>query len=217
MYLLVGHETVSIMKILANNIAVIEGDDHISKWVEEGGRLCHDSMVHESILPLLKEGDWVVDAGAFIGDHTIAYAEKVGITGNVLAFEVSVNALSCLWHNSEKYPQIKVYPMGLGDKPRKVSLLYDDLNKGATRINEFKPGPIKIVALDSLELPQLNFFKIDVEGVEGQVLDGAMATISKYRPIILLEINSPLLAFNGESFTSISIRMSGLNYSFRDA
>ncbi len=64
-------------------------------------------------------------------------------------------------------------------------------------------------------MPQLNFFKIDVEGVEGQVLDGAMATISKYRPIILLEINSPLLAFNGESFTSISIRMSGLNYSFR--
>ncbi len=88
------------------SIAVIEFDSHISSWVEEAGRLCHDSMVHESILPLIKEGDWVVDAGAYIGDHTIAYAEKVGSRGRVIAFEINPPALECLKHNAVLYPQI---------------------------------------------------------------------------------------------------------------
>ena len=46
---------------------------------------------------------------------------------------------------------------------------------------------INTITLDSLELEQLDFIKIDVEGSEWQVIDGAMKTLAKYRPMIILE------------------------------
>lgn len=51
------------MKILDNNIAVLEGDTHISKWVQETRRLDHDEYSLSLILPHLDPGDWVVDGG----------------------------------------------------------------------------------------------------------------------------------------------------------
>jgi len=66
------------VKILDNGIAVIEGDTHISSWVESTGRFDHDQNALPIILEHIKEGDWVVDGGAFIGDHTKAYKDKVG-------------------------------------------------------------------------------------------------------------------------------------------
>lgn len=52
---------------------IIDGDTHISKWVEETGRLGHDQDLLPRILKLIRPGDVVVDVGAFIGDHTFDY------------------------------------------------------------------------------------------------------------------------------------------------
>ena len=64
------------MKITKEGIAILENDTHISKWVEESGKLDHDQNDIPLILKYINEGDTVVDCGAFIGDHTIAYLNR---------------------------------------------------------------------------------------------------------------------------------------------
>jgi hypothetical protein len=48
--------------------------------------------------------------------------------------------------------------------------------------------PIKVVTLDSKGLTNISMIKIDVEGMELQVLEGAMETIQRERPVLFMEI-----------------------------
>lgn len=177
------------MKILESGIAVIEWDTHISKWIEETGRIDHDETIEKYLLPLINEGDVVVDAGANIGSHTIPYAQKVSIVGKVYAFEVNPSAITCLSHNANAYSWIKIIPMGLSDRFERPMLCASE-NVGASFL---KPGifaeEVECVPLDSIELDRLNFFKIDCEGYELYVLRGAWRTIQRCKPIMFIEIN----------------------------
>ena len=44
------------------------------------------------------------------------------------------------------------------------------------------------MSIDSLELERVDFVKIDVERMEVEVLNGAMKTLKKYKPILLIEV-----------------------------
>jgi hypothetical protein len=50
-----------------NGIALLEHDTHLSKWVVEHNRLDFDQNVLPFVLPHIKEGDVVLDAGANLG------------------------------------------------------------------------------------------------------------------------------------------------------
>lgn len=172
------------MKFLSNGIAVIEGDTHISKWVEDEGRLDHDQYALPIILDHIKEGDVVVDAGAFIGDHTIAYTKAVGSSGKVIAFEPNPVAYECLVHNC---PDAIAFNLGIGSKSEELKLA-TDINAGASHIGDGNQV-IKVVALDSMPFERLNFIKIDVEGFELMALHGAKKTIEAHKPTMWIEIN----------------------------
>jgi FkbM family methyltransferase len=200
------------MKIIAGNIAILENDTHISHWVEESGRLDHDQYALPIILEHITEGYTVVDAGAFIGDHTLAYCNAVGKKGRVYAFEPNPRAFECLEHNC---PAAKNYNCGLSNIEESVCYSSDS-NAGAGRITNNSNDnaiEIKIIALDSLNLSALDFFKIDVEGYELNVLQGAQKTISKFRPTFWIEINVGALAQQNKTPQDILDFLNKFNYS----
>jgi FkbM family methyltransferase len=176
------------MKILPNGIAVIEGDSHISGWVESSGRLDHDQYALPIILEHIKLGDFVVDGGAFIGDHTKAYLDRVGDAGTVMAFEPNPEAYECLAHNC---PKASCYQFGLSDHSGSAGIEQNP-NKGASRL--IKGGSVKLITLDSFRLPRLDFLKLDVEGWELKALHGAEGSIDTHRPVMWIEINKGTLA-----------------------
>lgn len=178
------------MKKLDNGICVIEGDTHISFWVEQSGRLDHDQYALPIILNHIKTGDVVVDAGAFIGDHTIAYLRTVGESGKVLAFEPNPKAYECLIRNC---PMAHCFNSGLGDKEEFITIEQSE-NAGASHLSSNTNGSISVVTLDSYSLKRLDFFKIDVEGYELKALKGARETISQHKPKMWIEINKSALA-----------------------
>ena len=200
------------MKITDKNIAIIEDDTHISYWVEESGRLDHDNYALPIILEHINPGNTVVDAGAFIGDHTIAYCNAVGPTGEVYAFEPNTKAYECLEYNCKT---AKTYNLGLSNKAETV-YYSEDKNAGAGRIlrDVTTSTQIKTITLDSLKLKALDFLKIDVEGYEVGVLEGAALTITKYRPKMWIEINAGALAQQGKTATDIESFLSNLNYTY---
>lgn len=176
------------MKILENNIAVLEDDTHISKWVAQSRRLDHDGYSLGIILPHLEPGGWVVDGGAFIGDHTIAYLKAVGPEGKVYAFEPNPAAYSCLCHNC---PDAVTMNSGLSDKEEYVDY-FSSVNAGAGHIGH-DLGPIQLLPLDSLNLRFCDFLKLDIEGCEYEALVGAKETIAKHKPILWVEVNEGAL------------------------
>lgn len=203
------------MKILPNGIAILENDSHLGKWIEESGRLDHDQNMLPVILPYIKEGDVVVDAGAFIGDHTIAYLKAVGPTGVVHAFEPNYHAFQCLKINC---PTATNYQIGLSHKPGFMEITELD-NKGAsfgTDVNDFAFGKENYVLtekLDYFNLGRVNFFKLDIEGMELGAIHGARYTILRCRPIILCEINESALKRNQTSGLELIEKIESLGYS----
>jgi FkbM family methyltransferase len=167
-------------------VALIEDDSHISMWVKMMGRLDHDT----NMLPLLNtyvtKGFTVIDVGGYIGDHTEYYRERVGRTGKVYAFEPNPKAFECLVYNMSNYPNVACLNLGASDKSETMGLVE---NKNAGAAYPTTDGTIPCITIDSLNLKECHFIKIDCEGYELKVLNGAKKTIEDYKPTMLIEIN----------------------------
>lgn len=202
------------MKILPNGIAVLEGDTHISKWVEESGRLDHDQSMLPRLLPYIKPGDWVIDGGAFIGDHTIAYLNAVGPGGVVMAFEPNKHAFQCLIHNC---PKALSFSFALNDEEGGWIPLVESSNAGASFLYSGKLALktkqyANSLALDTLNLPRLDFLKLDLEGMEMKAIKGATWQITKHKPVICLEMNQEAMQRQETSFTEITCYLENRGY-----
>jgi FkbM family methyltransferase len=142
-------------------VALIEGDTHISQWVKEAGRLDHD----QSTLPILGKyiplGGMVIDVGAYIGDHTVFYAKAVGPEGAVIAFEPNQRAYDCLLHNTTGLP-VRCIHAAASDEYTSIDMV-QDRNAGASYA---KPGEaIRCARIDDMGLGECHFIKMDCEGM----------------------------------------------------
>lgn len=173
----------------ASGLWIIDGDSHISNWVEEKGQLQHDFQTLPLILPLINEGDVVVDAGANIGDTAGPFLKRVGPTGKVYAFEPNPEAFQCLLRNCST-----AYCYNTALSHEAVSYPFQRCeNEGAGHITNNSTETVQAVTLDSFKLEKLDFLKIDVEGFEMHVLGGAFETIDRCKPTMLIEINEGAL------------------------
>lgn len=207
------------MKILPNGIAVIEGDTHISRWVEQSGRLDHDQNALPAILARIRPGDTVIDVGAFIGDHTVAYAVKTGLAGMVHAFEPNPAAYECLLHNTKDRPNVHCHNYALGDMANHAAAMHYDANAGASHLAgaaSLDDPVIDIVRLDEFLLCHVNFIKIDAEGYEPKVLAGAAQTIARCRPILYVEVNEGALNRQRSSGAALLRQIAGLGYAIEE-
>lgn len=145
--------------------------------------------------------EWiVVDVGANIGALTIPMAQAVGSKGIVLAFEPQRSTYYALCTNIfiNSLSNVYAYQRAIGKDPRTIlipDLSYQvpgnygafSLNKDETSYKQFNKLPVDVIRLDDLNLGECDFIKIDVEGMELEVLGGAMKTIEAKRPIMYIE------------------------------
>jgi FkbM family methyltransferase len=202
------------MKILPNNIAILENDQWISKWVRESGRLDHDQWLLPRALPHIPEGGTVIDIGAFIGDHTIAYANKVGKCGWVIAFEPNPAAFECLQHNMSSLHQVNCINGGVGESNESIGLEIHPHNAGATYPTE--AGKIKCQTIDGLGDINIDFIKIDAEGFEVKILKGGKNKITTCKPVMLIEVNSGALERAGTSVGELLVLLAQYGYTFEN-
>jgi len=203
------------MKLTKEGIAVLENDSHISKWVEDEGRLDHDQNALPRILPHIKQGSVIFDIGAFIGDHTIAYARK----GIVHAFEPNPDVFECLKYNMQK-KDVVCRCIALSDKVHNYSVIVPIANIGMTTIESKSDSKgmttttIDIYCKDMGVIP--DFIKIDAEGYELKILVGGFETITKHKPILVLEVNEYALIAHGTSRTELFEYLDKIGYIYSD-
>ena len=121
-----------------------------------------------------KEGDVVIDVGAYVGMFTIKAALQVGKKGMVVACEPSLSNLRYLDKNVEKFDNVRIVEKAISsrDETRKFYI------SNATACHSLiYPQDVyyvlTTVTLDELNLERVDFIKIDAEGAEMQVLEGA--------------------------------------------
>lgn len=138
----------------------------------------------------VKPGTTAIDIGAHIGTHTLSMSNFVGNKGRVIAFEPQIKLYSELVMNMllNKCQNVTAYRCALGDTFESIEMSPAVAgNEGGTRIG--KGGDTaEMITLDSLNLDNVSFIKIDVENFEYEVLIGAEQTIRRNRPYIILEI-----------------------------
>ena len=201
------------MKLTKEGIAIIEGDNYLSADIERAGRLDVARDVLLQYKPYIPEGGVVLDIGACLGDFTATFREFVGYSGQVHAFEPNPAVFACLCYNMAKYHNVLLYGIALGECKRWTSIVLDNNNIGASYLKAIG-GDTRVWPLDLLEFPRVNFIKIDAEGYEPWVLDGAQATLTKLKPPLLVEIDQRALGFQGFTPKDVHERLDALGYDF---
>lgn len=170
-------------------------DDLIANSIREYGEWAQQEI---NILgAFIGPGDNVVDAGAYIGTHARAFSALVGGVGQVYAFEPDPTTFTILQQNAGVAAQsnIQLFNIGLGGIKAEVSLQIVEASHNRASASVIPAADaqsilITVQPLDELALPKVDFMKVDVEGMELQLLQGAEHTIRRHSPIIFLEVNS---------------------------
>lgn len=143
---------------------------------------------------VVQPGSVVVEVGANIGGHTVELARLTGPTGEVHAFEPQRIVFQALCANLALNQLTNVYghQAAVGAERAVIAVPAMDprvrSNFGGVSMFNVQAGePVPMVTIDSVDLPACHFLKVDVEGMEVDVLKGARKTIEAYGPVMYLE------------------------------
>jgi FkbM family methyltransferase len=143
---------------------------------------------------IVQPGTVALDIGANIGVHTIVLSRLAGPGGVVLAFEPQRLVFQALCANLALNQCANVYACqeAVGNEDGTIAVPSLDPaqqnNFGGLSLAARESGePVRLKKVDSLQLPACHFLKVDVEGMEKEVLEGAEATIARHRPVMFVE------------------------------
>jgi FkbM family methyltransferase len=173
----------------------------------------------------------VLDIGANIGAHTLELARQVGSRGKVFAFEPTFFAHSKLVQNLALNP-------GLGAIVKSEQLMLASCDNREVAFQIYSSWPL--VRADSLHpnhlgrlqptdgartlsldtylrqsgVSRVDFMKLDVDGYECEVLEGARHCLGTFRPMILMELAPYVLRERGASLAQLVAILNRSNYCF---
>ncbi len=143
---------------------------------------------------IIKPGMTVLDVGANIGAHTVLFGELVGSTGKVYAYEPQRVLFQILCANVAQNGLFNVFPRqeAAGSAVSEITVppvRYDvEGNYGCLSLGQYDFGEqVPVRTIDGLSLKSCHFIKIDVEGMEADVIRGARDTLARLRPLVYME------------------------------
>jgi len=143
----------------------------------------------------LKERMIVFDVGAHYGVYALFFAQKVGPTGKVYAFEPVPENFVCLKEHIalNNVTNIISVPLALSDRKgvTKISVARGLSSQFCFLAKQFVEVPMTTLDAFIAEqgIKQVDTLKLDVEGAELYVIRGAHETIQQHKPIMMVEIN----------------------------
>lgn len=146
-----------------------------------------------SVLQLCPSRRTVIEGGGHVGGWTRILANHFK---QVHVFEPNSDNFSCLVVNTEHFNNVKRYRKALGANAGFGNMHppADPGNSGqGWVIEEIEKADFEIRTLDSYKFEDVDFIKLDVEGYEPFILEGARETVERWHPVILVEM-TPLLS-----------------------
>jgi len=159
------------------------------------------------------EGWTCLDVGANVGAVALALAKFVGSTGKVYAFEPGPPNQQRLRNNFALNPKLlartELLACGVGDQPGELWWAEEPGNPGNALLSAKGTHKIPVITLDDFlatrQLNQVDFLKIDVEGMELQVMRGAAKLLNTFHPAMYFE-TLPRYVSSGQGATFADIQ-----------
>ena len=150
----------------------------------------YDPLTTSLVKKIVREGDTVIDVGANIGYYTLIFAQLVGRSGRVFAFEPDPVNYSILTKNIEtnKYNNVIPTEKALADYNGKTEIHLSIENNGDHRLfyseSDRERKLVEVIKLDDFHFPEnfskeIKLIKMDVQGSEYRVLKGMDDTLKK--------------------------------------
>lgn len=175
---------------------ILSGPLRTRRWIVGAGiHRCwlgtYERRKQTAILQHLEKGMIACDVGANTGFYSLLMSKAVGVEGTVYAFEPGPENLRMLTRHLElnAVHNVVTSPEAIADFVGEASFAND---RGSYQGRLESGGCIKVpvVTLDHLlnigRIPPPDLLKIDVEGAEFGVLQGARAMIKRFRPVLFL-------------------------------
>jgi len=217
-----------------NGLMVLKSGDLISQYI------INDGVWDEHIVKVMndvsaKRSGVAIDVGAHFGTLTLAMARRFSqvisfepndFSFRILEANVNLNGLSNVSCRNHPLFSSKIDMSLANESLQELALPEDDrkdfdpvkaTNLGAYTFSAGGTGTFKHQAMriDDLNLPAVDFIKIDVQGADGEVLLGALETIERCRPFIAFEWETMLAANFGVSFERVQAELERRKYSLQ--
>ncbi len=202
-------------------VFVLRDDTHLSRWIEQHGRLdiaAGEIRLFQQHIPY---GGTVINAGASLGDHAATYARLVGPEGTVLAFEPHPVTYEALARNMAIFTNVICFNGALGEREGDQEFALEQnigashIFRGATPGVEEVTRKVQVGTLDQI-IPSLSkkvdFIHLDAEGMEPEILLGGRELIGRFRPVMLLEVCPGHLARYGRTEADLMSILSDAKY-----
>jgi len=143
--------------------------------------------IENDISKYIKKFNTAIDIGARVGEWTRPLSSKFN---NVISFEAREKWCTCFLKNI-KMDNVKLYNYALGNTNSWAKMsgnrIKGDSEEYKKLIHKTSTQPVEIRPLDSFNIDDVDFIKIDTDGYEMEVLLGGESTILKTKPIIFIE------------------------------
>lgn len=184
-----------------DGVYVFDNNDCVSSHALAGTEW--ESHICDTLAKYYKPGTDFVDIGANLGLNTLGLHKRNPITGTAHLFEPQHDVFTMMMYNTRVLPQRKLYNACLSDAPTVLAFEQVPTNIGGTHMvgkggleddptptgnNAVSVGAMPLDAFKLFEGPPISLMKIDVEGSEESVLEGARRTITTHKPVIVIEV-----------------------------
>jgi FkbM family methyltransferase len=189
-----------------------EADRKLAKMLAAGGYQDKDELA--LLLSFMGQASVACDIGAHIGTTTVPLARHAA---QVHAFEPMSGSVQTLRENIalNNLQNVVVHAMGLADKSGTLPAEVKNTQSAATfMLGSGGDTEVPVDTLDTILKDEAScaLIKIDVEGMEPLVLQGAQNTLRKHRPVVYFELNLRALRQHGHRVADLSRIFKGHHY-----
>jgi FkbM family methyltransferase len=154
-------------------------------------------LIRNNIFFGAKSGDYCIDGGACWGETSLFFSRIVGVKGKVYAFEFIPSNMSVLKEvlaKNSDVTNVEIIENPIWNKDN-VEIYYKDKGSGSrvtTKPFENFDGIVRTKTIDTLVseniIQKVDLIKLDVEGAELNALKGAVESIKKFKPLLIVAL-----------------------------
>lgn len=175
-----------------------DAEQHFEQWMRQrnevvDGKLTYQYHKLREAMGWVKKFRTAVDVGGHIGTWSVHLVKKFE---HVHAFEPVPLFRQCFEKNVPAR-NVMLYACALGSVSGKVRMAIDPADTGGTHIDaKAESGDTVLRKLDEFDLIDVDFIKIDCEGFEAHVIEGARDTLKRCHPCVIVEQKQHKLGAN---------------------
>ena len=167
-------------------------DKHFIEWMKENNETTYQRLQREYAIKQVKKFRTAIDIGGNIGFWSKDFCK---LFQHVEIFEPDKSNLECLYKNLEPYKNYNINEVGLGQEETTKNFYISTTTSGGHSVfrnqvfeENVLTSSIEIKKLDNYQLENVDLIKIDTQGSEFDILQGAIETLQNNNCVLNIEI-----------------------------